>query len=180
MNIKSIPKYIEWRWKCFKKKYLFQNESDYEYWAKGIAHYVGEGVLFRGDIQVNDNTYIGEHTVLNGTHIIGGGECRIGRYCHLAEGLKIITSNHNYKGNGIPYEGTDIEKPVTIGDFVWIGANVTILPGVTIQEGAIIQAGSVVRNEVPYCAIVGGNPAQIFQMRDVEHYEQMKKEERFF
>ena len=112
--------------------------------------------------------------------MIGSGECRIGKYCHLAYGLTIITSNHNYKGSGIPYDDTVIEKPVSIGDFVWIGANVTILPGVTIGEGAIIQAGAVVRNDIKPMSIAGGNPAKEFATRDVEHYRKMKEEQRFF
>jgi acetyltransferase-like isoleucine patch superfamily enzyme len=29
------------------------------------------------------------------------------------------------------------------------------------------------------CAIVGGNPAQVFKYRDKKHYEKLKKEEKF-
>ena len=64
--------------------------------------------------------------------------------------------------HAIPYDETFKYKDVVIGDFVWIGSNVTILPGTTIGEGAIIQAGAVVHGEIPPCAIVGGNPAKDF------------------
>lgn len=38
---------------------------------------------------------------------------------------------------------------VTIGDHVWIGANVTILKGVTIGENSVIASGSIVTKDVP-------------------------------
>jgi len=63
---------------------------------------------------------------------------------------------------------------------VWLGDRVLILPGVTISEGAVIQAGSVVVRDVPYCAIVGGAPAKVFKYRDIEHYEALKKESKYF
>ena len=56
-------------------------------------------------------------------------------------------------------------KPVVIEDFVWCGANVTILPGVKIGEGAIVGAGSVVVKDVPKYAVVAGNPARV-----ISHY----------
>ena len=103
----------------------------------------------------------------------------IGRYFHSGGGGMIITSNHNYEGDAIPYDGTDLVKDVTIEDFVWLGNRVMILPGVTIGEGAIVQAGAVVVKDVPSCAIVGGNPAQVFKYRDREHFERLKKEMKF-
>lgn len=38
---------------------------------------------------------------------------------------------------------------MTIGDHVWIGANVTILKGVTIGENSVIASGSIVTKDVP-------------------------------
>lgn len=87
----------------------------------------------------------------------------------------IITSNHNYEGNAIPYDDMDLVKDVKIEDFVWLGNRVMVLPGVTIGEGAIVQAGAVVVKDVPYCAIVGGNPAQVFKYRDKERFERLKR-----
>ena len=159
---------------------LFFNEQYFLNKLKYEAKSVGGGVRIFGRINVNNKTSIGENTAINTLNVIGAGECTIGKYCHIAYGLTIITSNHNYKGDGIPYDNKVIEKPVTIGDFVWTGANVTILPGVTIGEGAIIQAGSVVRNDIRSLAIVGGNPAKEFAARDEEHYKKMKAEKRFF
>jgi acetyltransferase-like isoleucine patch superfamily enzyme len=53
------------------------------------------------------------------------------------------------------------KRPVTIEDDVWIGPNATILKGVRIGTGAFIEAGSLVTRDVPACARVMGNPAQV-------------------
>ena len=52
------------------------------------------------------------------------------------------------------------EKPVVIGDNVFIGAKSLILKGVTIGENSIIGAGSVVTKSVPPNEIWAGNPAR--------------------
>lgn len=63
-------------------------------------------------------------------------------------------------------------EPVTIGNDVWIGANVVILPGVHIGDGAIIAAGAVVTKDVEAYAVVGGVPAKVIKYRfDVEEIE---------
>lgn len=62
-------------------------------------------------------------------------------------------------------QGEAAERPVHIGDDVWIGSRVTILPGASIGTGAIIGAAAVVTKDVPECAVVGGNPARILKRR---------------
>lgn len=56
-------------------------------------------------------------------------------------------------------------KPILIGNDVWIGANVIILPGVSIGDGAIVAAGAIVTKDVAEYAIVGGVPAKLIRHR---------------
>lgn len=56
-------------------------------------------------------------------------------------------------------------RPVVIGNDVWIGANVVILPGVTVGDGAILAAGAIVTKDVEPYAIVGGVPAKKLRYR---------------
>lgn len=108
------------------------------------------------------------------------GGVKIGRYFHSGRGLTIFSSNHIYNNeNYIPYDVIDEKKPVVIEDFVWCGANVTIMPGVTIGEGSIIGGGAVVAKDVPKYAVVVGNPAKVVKYRDVESFEKLKKEGKY-
>lgn len=129
------------------------------------------------EIRYPENLSIGYHTSLSGDCFINAkGGVFIGCYCHIAKGLTIYSHNHNYKSaDWIPYKGS-ILKPVTIGDCVWIGANVSIAPGAVIEDGAIVSMGSVVFGHVPKCAIVRGNPAQIIGYRDIVLFEKLYNE----
>jgi acetyltransferase-like isoleucine patch superfamily enzyme len=56
--------------------------------------------------------------------------------------------------------------PTLIKKRASIGSNVTILCGVTIGEGAMVGAGSVVTHDVPPGAVVVGNPAHPFVVKE--------------
>lgn len=117
----------------------------------------------------------------SGTFIEAQGGVTIGRYFHVGRGLTIFSGNHDYESSeSIPYGSKSILKPVVIEDFVWCGANVTILPGVKIGEGAIVGAGSVVVKDVPKYAVVAGNPAKVLKYRNIEQFEKLKQQGKFF
>lgn len=104
---------------------------------------------------------------------------KIGNYCSFAQGISIITYNHNIDWFSThpclaePMYGSILYNcdPKTnygceIMNDVWVGCNVTILPGCKrIGNGAIIGAGSIVTRDVPPYAIVAGNPAKILRYR---------------
>lgn len=145
------------------------------------AKSVGVNLFVGGGTCVTSNTVIGDNVCLNGMNITGLGSVKIGNYVHSGIECLIIAQNHNYdKGSAIPYDETCVFKDIEIGDFVWIGSRVTILPGTKIGEGAIIQAGAVVHGEIPPYAIAGGNPAKVFKYRDVEHFQKLKEEGKFY
>lgn len=115
----------------------------------------------------------------NGLRVNGTGTLRIGDNFHSGEDCLIVTQNHRYHGEALPYDANYDLLPVTVGDNVWFGSRVTVLGGVTIGEGAIVQAASCVVKDVPAGAIVGGHPASQFSERDMAHYERLKSEGRF-
>jgi acetyltransferase-like isoleucine patch superfamily enzyme len=155
------------------KRYEVESKQKIKFVSQGNG-----GLNIVGDIEnfkiastshLKSNTYI---------ECIGGVE--IGEYFHPGKDLVILSTNHNYDGDKIPYDESYVKKPVIIKDFVWFGIGVRILPGVTIGEGAIIGMGSVVTKNVPAYSIVGGNPAKVIKYRDIDKFKKLKKEMRFY
>lgn len=104
---------------------------------------------------IGQNAYIGI-TVTIGDDVMMGSDCLI------------LTRNHNFEDVSIPIrlQGYGEEKPVNIGNDVWIGSRVTILGGVNIGNHCIIGAGSVVVHDVKDYEIVAGNPARVIRKRN--------------
>ncbi len=61
------------------------------------------------------------------------------------------------------YPGTELDRPVTVGDRVWIGNGALIMPGVTIGDNAVVGARSVVTKDVPPNTLVAGVPAKVIR-----------------
>jgi len=60
-------------------------------------------------------------------------------------------------------EGLETAEPISVGNNVWFGGNVTVLPGVTIGDNCVIGAGSVVTKDIPAGSIAVGNPCRVIK-----------------
>lgn len=147
--------------------------------AQRVLKSYGKDLRVNGACVFGPNVSVGDCCNFNGMLISGNGEVTIGSYFHSGIQCMIISQNHNYEGDRIPYDSSYVLKKITIGDFVWLGNRVTIVGNVTIGEGAIVAAGSVVCKDVPPCAIVGGNPAKVIKYRDVEKFYLLKQQQKF-
>jgi maltose O-acetyltransferase len=140
----------------------------------------GEGtVICKGvSIIAPNRVTLGKRAYIAGScHIHAGGGFHLGDYSGLGARTTIITLEHHHAGaESIPFGELRLVKPVYIEDYVWGGANVSILPGVRVGEGAILGLGSVVSRDVPAMAIVMGNPAQIVGHRNRESFERLKEQ----
>jgi len=119
------------------------------------------------------NNYVGPECLF-----FGFGGIEIGDGTIIAHRVEIMTRNHHYDSAdlaALPYDTRFDLKSVTIGSNVWIASNVLIVPGITIGDGAVVAMGAVVTKDVPSCAVVGGNPAQVLRFRDREVYERLVK-----
>ena len=151
------------------------------YRAKRQCAFYKGNVTVNGPTRLTKNTYLGANINFNGLIINGGGRITIGDNFHSGPDCLFISQNHNFdNGSSIPYDDTYICKEIVIGDNVWLGSRVIVLGGVTIGEGSIIQAGSCVVSDIPPYAIAGGHPARVFGQRNIQHYERLKSEEKFF
>lgn len=85
---------------------------------------------------------------------------RIGDCCQITRGVKI----HTHGGGAavrLKYPKFDCFGKVTIGNYVYLGNDVSIMPGVSIGNNVIVAACSVVTKSIPNDVVVGGNPAKI-------------------
>ena len=108
---------------------------------------------------------IGPSAQLSGTSIAARSTTiSIGRQVLVAPNCIIVDSDfhaHWPPEARATEPGMEGDRPVTIGDYAWIGLNCIILKGVAIGEGAIIGAGSVVTKDVPPHSLAVGSPARI-------------------
>ena len=89
-------------------------------------------------------------------------EIQIGDNVMIGPNTLITTVNHPLSPKGRRAH-LGIATPVTIGNDVWIGGNVTILPGVTIGNNVVVAAGAVVTKDIPDNCVVGGVPARVIK-----------------
>ena len=94
--------------------------------------------------------------------ILDVDEVRIGNHVMIGPNTLISTVNHPLTPMG-RRKHLSLIKPVTIGNDVWIGGNVTILPGVTIGSNVVVAAGAVVTKDGPDNTLVGGVPAKFIK-----------------
>lgn len=140
----------------------------------------GLSLRANGRCHISGKVNVGNYCNFNGLSIVGYGKVDIGDYFHSGTECMIICSSHNYEGDMIPYDETMLLKTIRIGDCVWLGNRVTIVGNVTIGDGAIIAAGSVVVKDVPKYAIVGGNPAKVIKYRDINHFNNLYVNKKFY
>jgi maltose O-acetyltransferase len=106
------------------------------------------------------NIHLGERFFANFDCILlDGAPITIGNDVLFGPRVSLYTANHALDSTERSL-GACIARPITVGDRVWIGGDVTVLPGVTIGEGAVIAAGSVVTKNVAPHTVVAGNPAR--------------------
>ncbi len=121
---------------------------------------IEKNALFSGKVSLGDYSGIGVNAKIY-------GRCTIGDHVMMGEDCTIITRNHRFDITDVPMmeQGFLEERPVSIGNDVWIGDRVIILPGVQVGDGCVIGAGSVVTHDLPAYSIAAGNPAKVIRSR---------------
>ena len=122
---------------------------------------LGEGIIRIGDDSGGSAVVISSRSwVTIGKHVCLGTNVRIYDHdFHPLDAQKRRLSRNEQAAH-------IRSEPVTIGDDVFVGANVLILKGVTLGERSIVAAGSVVfRGNYPADCIIAGNPAVVMRRK---------------
>lgn len=115
------------------------------------ANWGGKNLHFGNSVYANFNLTI-----------VDDGDIYVGDRVMFGPNVTIATANHpiepTLRRNAMQYN-----KPVRIGENVWIGAGSVIVPGVTIGKNSVIGAGSVVVKDIPENVVAVGNPCRVLR-----------------
>ena len=112
---------------------------------------------YGSNITIGNNFYTNHNcTILDGAKVTFGDNVFIAPNCVFSSAGHPIDSSQRA-------QGLEIALPITVGDNVWIGANVAVLPGVSIGNNTIIGAGSVVNKDIPEGVIAAGVPCKVIR-----------------
>ena len=98
---------------------------------------------------------IGNSVYFNGAIISSTASIEIGNAVVIS-GYALIIDHDGFGLDGNPA----LERPVKIGNKVWIGTRAVILKGVTVGDHSVVGAAAVVTKDVEANTIVAGNPAR--------------------
>lgn len=157
---------------CVFAKWLPQ--SCYSSISNGLRVFFAKRIAQIGSFAcIERNATFGDALVLGDRSGVGRdceirGSVHIGNDVMMAPEVVIYTKNHAHASLDIPMsaQGDEEEKPVYVGNDVWIGRRAMIMPGSTIGDHVIVAAGAVVTGDVPSCCVVGGVPARVLKQRD--------------
>jgi len=112
--------------------------------------------------------------IFDGRRFKMGARCRLGAFAKIWDFEEItigddLLASHNITliaGTHRVEDQADIRGPISIGNRVWIGTNVTIIGPVSIGDDAVVGACSLVIKDIPSQAIYAGSPAKLLRYRE--------------
>lgn len=169
-NANNDREIIESRMKCADLCYEFNQcrpsdtEKQIEIIKKIIGCVKGSFVItapfycdYGSNITIGDNFYANHNCT-----ILDGAKVTFGNNVFIAPNVVFTTAGHAIDREQRA-KGLEIALPITVGDDVWIGTNVSVLPEVSIGSNTIIGAGSVVNKDIPDGVIAAGVPCKVIR-----------------
>ena len=119
----------------------------------------GQELISDAIVTIGDRCLIGRQS-----SIVGHFEIVIGDDVYFGPNVYVTDQNHSVDDPNVPIGRQSAgEKPVSIGNGSWLGANVVVLPGVTIGRHVAVGAGAIVTSDLPDHAVAVGNPARVIK-----------------
>lgn len=141
------------------------DQKRFEY-LQGIFGKCGESIYVEPPFFVDYgfNISVGERFYANfNLTVLDCSIVKIGDYVMFGPNCTLSCATHHLDPYERAFKDNEWAREITIGDMVWLGANVTVLPGVTIGEGAIVGANSVVTKDIPAYTVYAGTPAKFIK-----------------
>ena len=121
------------------------------------------------NIEIGENFYTNHNCI-----ILDAAKVTFGDNVFIAPNCGFYTAGHPLDAEQ-RNQGLEYAYPITVGNNVWIGGNVTVLPGVTIGDDTVIGSGSVVTKDIPSGVIAVGNPCKVIRTITESDKEKYKR-----
>lgn len=151
---------------CFRLNAMAPDRrEEREELIRGMLGRIGDSFLIHSPFRCDfgKHIFIGKNFISNfNLTILDEAIVTIGDNVFIGPNCGIYTINHAL----LPDQrnaGVMKAAPVTIGNDVWLAADVKVLPGVTIGDGVVIGAGSVVTRDIPPRVLAAGNPCRVIR-----------------
>lgn len=126
---------------------------------------IGEGGTVFAPLHVDygKNTEIGARFFANYNFVVlDVAKVTIGDDVFFGPNVSLITAGHPI--HPTPRNARwEYGIGISIGNSVWLGANVVVNPGVTIGSNTVIGSGSVVTRDIPENVVAAGNPCRVLR-----------------
>lgn len=127
----------------------------------GDNSYIAADCVIHGPVEIGSNASINHHVTLDG----GRKGIKIGNHSRIAAYVSAYAFNHGMAAEHTIAEQAVTSSGISVGEDVWIGAQVCIRDSVKIGDKAVVGMGSVVTKDVAAFSKVAGNPATIIGQR---------------
>jgi len=124
--------------------------------GKGVHPYPSARIWAPWNLEMGDHACLSEHVDCYSVDKI-----RIGAHTTVSQYSFLCTASHDYTRPDMPL----VTAPITLGDRVWITADVFVGPGVTLGDGAVVTARSSVFSDLPPWQVCSGSPAKPIKER---------------
>ncbi len=131
---------------------------------------IGEDACIREgtELKVDGTLEIGPRTLIGAWNVLSVlDRLTIGADCLLAERVSIRDHDHRFEDPTRPVaeQGYQVAA-VTLGNNVWIGANVVLMKGVHLGDGCVVGANAVVTRDFGPGTVLVGAPARPIRTLD--------------
>lgn len=111
------------------------------------------------NLSLGQNSAIGDYVDCYCVESISiGDNAIVSQYSYLC------AATHDFSDSKFPL----VPKPISIGDSVWVAADVFVGPGVHIGEGSVVGARSSVFKSLPEWVVASGTPAKVMRPREID------------
>ena len=141
------------RWRCFMLR-CFGAE-------------IGNSVRFYGsaDVFLPRHLSIGDHCVIGPkVNLYCVTSIRLESHVMVSQESYLCAATHDHNDQRLPL----VAKPIVIQSHSWICARAFVGPGVTVGSDVVVGACAAVFRDVEDRQIVGGNPAKLIRIRDMD------------